>query len=311
MQRYLLGVQYIGTKFSGWPPLNKRQDGFRSVYYVLEDALSLLAGPANVENLTVSSRTDAGVHAFRNVFSVDVVRRARQNGDVMAPHGESTIVDGLNFYLNQAKNSDVQVVGAAQVGSDVHARVAATSRTYEYFVVSRGSPESGSVARPSSSSMFHRDRAWIVDKYLDTDAMTQAAVLLEGINDFSSFRNSGCQSKSPTRHMYQLSCEASPLSFAPGLSGLPTADLTTANGGTNPPPRIIKFTLNANAYVFRMCRNIVSALVKVGSGELTLSDFKFIFEARDRRLAPYAAPAQGLYLKDVQYNNNNLDWNQT
>ena len=84
MQRYLLGIQYIGTKYSGWPPLNVRGE-FNSVHYVLEDALRDLVGIDNVNNLYVSSRTDGGVHALRNVFTVDLVRKRRQNLEILEP----------------------------------------------------------------------------------------------------------------------------------------------------------------------------------------------------------------------------------
>jgi len=304
-QKYLVGVQYIGTRFSGWPPMSKPMrtgSESKSIYYVLKDAIDSFIGKGNHYDLTASSRTDKGVHAFRNVFSVDLSRRHRQVGEAMSAHAPRDVIRGLNFYIGDTC-PELRVVSATAVSDDFHARVDAMSRTYEYYIISRGSPDcSDSLLSPSSASMFHRDRAWVVDSYLDVDAMNTAAALLRGKHDFSSFRNSGCQSVSPIRYMFCVNCTVYPLTLAPGLTN-PNQDA----GADGAPPRVVKISLQANAFVYRMCRNIVSALLWVGQGEMKVGDFAEILDARDRRIAPPTAPAHGLFLKDVHYADN-IKW---
>jgi len=287
------------------------------VFTVVESALKAFAGGDNFSSLNASSRTDHGVHAFRNTFTVNLCRRHRHVGELRTPHSGKTVVNGLNFYLSDNGNDDIRVVGAIPVPEDFHARIDAMSRTYEYYILSKSSSEdraqataehtSSSVGLYGSTSLFYHDRAWVVDACLDVKAMNLAAQLLRGTNDFSSFRNSGCQSVSPMRHMFKLKCEAFPMTFAPGFANgaghiaPPPPSLMFTAVEPLPPPEIVKVTLQANAFVFRMCRNIVAALVKVGSGEMSVTDFATLIHARDRNLAPPTAPAAGLYLRDVHY----------
>jgi len=307
LQKYLLGVQYIGTKFSGWPPLNKRSAGFNSVQFKLEDALTRFVGEKNWSSLNVSSRTDAGVHAMRNTFVVNVTRRHRNNGAIMSlTHEPKTVMNALNFYLHDMQVEDIRVLDVTKVDPNFHIRRNVHSRTYEYYVICP--MEDGDDANaydpdcdsyfPSSSShpfLFHSERAWIVNKSLDVDLMSKTAQKLIGINDFSAFRNSGCQSYTPVKNMYNIKCEAQPLSFISSLNSI-----------NNRPPLLIKFTLQSSAFVYRMVRNIVSSLVCVGRGDLTAHEFDDIFHGKDRTVAPPAAPAHGLYLHDVNYNDFNI-----
>ena len=299
MRRYFLGVQYIGTRFKGWPPFSKHEDGFRSIWSTLAEGLDTFVGKSNYSKLSASSRTDAGVHAFRNVFSVDMIRKRRQQGEELRPHSPYRVVSALNALLSDVP--DLQIVSAAAVDNDLHIRTDAQSRTYEYYIVSRPqSSTQGSVLVSGRPSIFTTETAWTVDAHLDLDMMRSASKLLVGTHDWSSFRNAGCQSLSPIRRMNSLSVEELPPTLPIIVGGSSLAQ--------DHQPRLIKVTLNANAFVYRMCRNIVSALVKVGTGSMTPEELRSLIEAKDRTLAPPSAPAHGLYLKDVHYDENVFTW---
>ena len=206
--RYLLRVQYDGTNFHGF----QRQQNARSVQGVLEEALAKFAGASETPVRTVgSSRTDAGVHALDATAHVDLARTSkRRPGEILTPHPASTVMHAVNHFLKRAA-PDAHVHECVRVDPErFHARYCATARTYHYRVrVSRNPPD-----------VFERGRVWHVarghpevsalmpDEVLNVTAMRAAAERLTGkAIDFSAFRASGCQAKSPIRELTALVVE--------------------------------------------------------------------------------------------------------
>ena len=154
MQRYLLGVSYLGRKYSGWPPINPANG--KSVVCALNSALNRFIGENNYTELQVSSRTDAGVNALRNTFSVDLVRKHRQIGDITIPHSSDAVYRGLNSYLREQKE-ELRILDVTPVLSDFDIRKNTTSRTYEYHIIMPPPTpilSSSSISSSSSSSLY-------------------------------------------------------------------------------------------------------------------------------------------------------------
>ncbi|KAH1204366.1 tRNA pseudouridine synthase A [Glycine max] len=189
IQRYLVAIEYIGTRFSG----SQKQLNVRTVVGVLEEAFSKFVGqPVSV---SCSSRTDAGVHALSNVCHVDIQRISkRRPGEVLTPHEPAVVGRAVNHFL-QKQDSDLMVIDVRCVPSDFHARFKAQERIYFYRLLSG----------PEPLSTFEKDRAWHVPEELSLPAMQEACRVLVGFHDFSSFRAAGCQAKSPIRTLDELS----------------------------------------------------------------------------------------------------------
>jgi tRNA pseudouridine38-40 synthase len=166
--------------------------------------------------------------------------------------------------INTNLPDDVSVSWAKRVADAFDARGSAVSRRYRYLISQGESP-----------SALNRRRTWWVRRVLDTAAMTAAAVRLLGENDFSSFRAAGCQSRTPMRCLSSIEIHV------------------------HPPVLAIDFA--ANAFLYRMVRNLVGLLVEIGKGRLPPSRASELLERRDRRRAPATAPAAGLTLMGVAY----------
>jgi tRNA pseudouridine38-40 synthase len=150
------------------------------------------------------------------------------------------------------------------VDDSFDARFSAVSRTYHYYLL----------LQPHNSVHLYRYVGWYHSN-LDLKLMQDAAQLLLGKHDFSSFRASSCQANSPIRDMQELKIE--------GVGNM------------------LRFSLTANAFLHHMVRNIVGALVYVGNGKINYSDFERIFKQANRNFAPPTFMPNGLYLADVEY----------
>lgn len=208
-QRYRVGFQYVGTPYSGWQrnPAAARP----AVQDVVEAAVAALVGGDNASPCQVSSRTDAGVHALRNVLHVDLRRRARWVGEeALDPHPPEVVRRALNARLRatQVRVLDVAAVDAAAF----HARFSARERRYVYRLVNgrrcvraclSDDCRTGPIglhrhrhAHPHAhDSALEGGRAWCVGHPLDVERMQRAAEALVGRHDFSSFRGRDCQAK--------------------------------------------------------------------------------------------------------------------
>ena len=243
---WALLLEYDGTSFAGW----QRQAGVVSVQSVLEDACARLNGGAPVSSFA-AGRTDAGVHAAGQVALVALPDRYRAE----------QVRDALNFHLLP---HPVAVLRAAPAAPGWNPRFDAVGRAYAYRILNRR-------ARPA----LDRHRAWHVERPLDADAMAEAAALLLGRHDFTSFRASACQAKSPLRTLDRLD--------------------VARHGDT------LFIAAEARSFLHHQVRNMAGTLKLVGEGRWRPAQVRTALQARDRRAAGPTAPPDGLTLVGVRY----------
>ncbi|KAL2460563.1 Pseudouridine synthase family protein [Abeliophyllum distichum] len=319
LQRYLVAIEYIGTRFSG----AQQQSNCRTVVGVLEEAFQKFIG--HPVSIFCSSRTDAGVHALSNVCHVDVERISkRKPGEVLPPHEPSVVKRAVNHFL-QKNDGDMMVIDVRCVPFDFHARYKAQERTYFYRLSTGKEP----------LSTFEKDRAWHVPEELDLLAMQKACKILVGRHDFSSFRAAACQAKSPIRNLDELtvtevgSCPYFPTirereqgnfaaedSFSlsnrskidPCVSGsfnqlnVQNSDGEVSQGfGIRKRNRCFVVTARARSFLYHQVRLLVGVLKAVGTGDLTVPDVERILKVKTVTAASPMAPACGLYLGHVKY----------
>ncbi|XP_018718801.2 tRNA pseudouridine synthase A [Eucalyptus grandis] len=288
-QRYLVAIEYIGTRFSG----SQKQPNFRTVVGVLEEAFHKFIGqPVSV---LCSSRTDAGVHALSNVCHVDVERISkRKPGEVLAPHEPQVVKRAVNHFL-QRNEGDISVIDVQCVPADFHARYRARERTYFYRLFSG----------PEPLSTFEKERAWHVTEELNLVSMQEACKVLIGHHDFSSFRASGCQANSPIRTLDELN--VTEVVSSPYFPSMVERRVESTNGATDlgfgmrKKHRCLVVTARARAFLYHQVRLLVGVLKSIGTGDLTSSDVERILNAKDVTAASPMAPACGLYLGHVKY----------
>ena len=245
MPRYKLTIEYDGTPFSGW----QIQDALPTVQGTLIEAIASFSG----ETVAVqgAGRTDAGVHALGQVAHFDLGRS----------YDTDTVRDALNAHL---RPHPVAVLKAEQVGADFDARRSAVRRHYLYRIANR---------RPDLA--IERGRAWRVPRPLDSEAMHAAAQKLVGRHDFTTFRSTECQAKSPEKTLDRLD-----------VSRL--ADE-------------VHVVAVARSFLHNQVRSMVGSLVLVGDGKWSADDLARALAARDRAACGPVAPPEGLYLVRVDY----------
>ena len=242
--RIALGVEYSGKEYYGW----QRQDISPTVQEVVENALSEVAD--ETINVTCAGRTDTGVHALQQVVHFETSSQRETKAWLL----------GTNTKLPK----DVAITWALNVDDEFHARFSAERRTYQYLILNRR-------ARPA---VFNGLITWEYQP-LDFDRMKEASRHLLGENDFTSFRASSCQAKSPIRTIHELTIKKQGDWFL--------------------------MTVCANAFLHHMVRNIAGVLIAVAKGKEDISWVKEVLEARDRTVAGVTAPPHGLYLTDIKY----------
>ncbi|MBV1706470.1 MAG: tRNA pseudouridine(38-40) synthase TruA [Hyphomicrobiales bacterium] len=245
MPRYHLCIEYDGTGFCGW----QRQANGPSVQQTLEVAFAALNEPG-VE-VHGAGRTDAGVHALAQSAHADCAK----------PWQPFRLQAGLNAHL---RPHAVAVTSVREVSSEFHARFSAVERHYLYRIINRRAPLA-----------LEARRAWLVMRRLDARAMHEAAQILVGDHDFSTFRDSECQANSPQRHLNAFSVRQS--------------------------GDVIEMRVSARSFLHRQVRSMVGSLEHVGSGKWQAQDLADALEARDRARCGEVAPACGLFLAQVDY----------
>jgi tRNA pseudouridine38-40 synthase len=243
--RYKLTIEYDGTGFAGW----QRQANGLAVQQALEIAVTRFCG----ERVTVhgAGRTDAGVHALGQTAHFDLTR----------PVAPEVLRSAVNHHLRPAA---ISILAAAPAAEDFDARLSATGRVYLYRILNRRAPPA-----------LDRGRVWQVAPLLDIEAMREGARHLVGHHDFSSFRDSLCQAKSP-------------------LKTLDALDLRRIDDE-------IHIEARARSFLHRQVRNMAGTLKLVGLGRWHPDDVARALAARDRRAGGPTAPPEGLYLVEVRY----------
>jgi tRNA pseudouridine38-40 synthase len=245
MPRLKLTLAYDGGPFMGW----QRQAHGPSVQAALEDALERYCGTAVPTQ--AAGRTDAGVHALGQVAHADVPR----------PDPPSKVRDALNALL---RPHPIAVLRVERVADGFSARFDAVARAYRYRILNRRPPP-----------VLERGQVWHVVRPLDADSMADAARVLVGHHDFTSFRALACQAKSPVKTLDALD---------------------VCRSGEE-----VVVEARARSFLHHQVRNMVGSLAQVGLGRWTSADIATILEARDRAAAGPTAPAEGLVLVEVCY----------
>src|SRR5438105_1597148 len=226
MPRYRVTVEYDGRDYAGW----QRQENGPSIQGAIEDAIFRLC--AEQVTVTGAGRTDAGVHARGQVAHFDLVRE-------FAPE---VVRDALNAHLRPAP---IAVLDAEVAAVDFHARFSAIGRTYEYRLLCRRAPPA-----------LDAGRVWHVGRKLDTEAMQAGAQGLIGQHDFTTFRASECQAKSPVKT-------------------LDSFDVRESRDE-------ISCLVRARSFLHHQVRSMVGTLKLVGEGKFPPEHVRRILERRDR-----------------------------
>lgn len=245
MPRYKLIIEYDGGPFVGW----QRQENGPSIQAAVEEAIRALSG--ETVNVAAAGRTDAGVHALAMVAHFDLEKTFRPD----------VVRDALNQHLRPAP---IAVLEASEADEEFHARFSCIGRAYEYRIVNRRSPLT-----------LDRGRAWQVPSILDADAMDEAAQVLVGQHDFTTFRAVACQSNSPVKTLDEIS---------------------VSRAGEE-----IFIRCSARSFLHHQVRSFTGSLVDVGRGKWRAKDLKDALEARDRKACGPVAPPDGLYFVRAVY----------
>jgi tRNA pseudouridine38-40 synthase len=245
MPRYKLIIEYDGTPFAGW----QWQDDAPTVQRALADAIAAFCGhPVKVAG---AGRTDAGVHALGQVAHVDLAKEWRVD----------RVRDAVNAHL---RPHPVAVLSAEKVPDAFDARFSATKRHYRYRIVNR-----------RADLALDRTRAWRIPRRLDAEAMHAAAQRLVGKHDFTTFRSTECQAKSPVKTLDRLDVR---------------------RDGED-----VVIETSARSFLHNQVRSMVGSLVLVGDEKWSGDDLGRVLAARDRAACGPVAPPEGLYLVKVDY----------
>ncbi len=247
VHRTAIGLEYDGTAYKGF---QKQRNTTRTIQNLVDQSLSNVAD--HKIKTICCGRTDSGVHAFSQIIHFDTTSYRE----------DKAWVEGGNSFLPK----DIRLLWAKKVTDRFHARFSAISRTYRYIIKCSSSP-----------SALNRNRHLWINEDLDLRSMKRASLYLLGEKDFTSFRTSSCQSKTPFRNIYSIKIKKK--------------------------GELIFVDITANAFLLNMVRIIVGTLLEVGLKRKKPNEIKMILEAKDRKLAGKTSSPKGLYLVGASYLN--------
>ncbi len=254
--RYCFTIEYEGTDYAGWQ--RQENGGPKTIQSEIEKAIHAFSG----QNITIqcAGRTDAGVHAWGQIAHADFEEFTK----AMEPF---EITKAINAHL---RPQPISIIDTKTVPEEFHARFTAKNKLYVYRILNR-----------QSFPALEAGRVWHIRRPLDVNAMQDAAKVLLGQHDFTTFRDSECQAKNPVRTLDRLDISACDYD---------------AYGGQE-----IRIEAEAQSFLHHMVRNIVGTLSLVGEGKWNSDDLKTALEAQDRTKGGPTAPADGLYLRHIDY----------
>ena len=245
VDRYAAGVEYFGKNYKGWQIQKSTNE---TVQAKVEEALTKIADIGI--NSICAGRTDSGVNALSQVIHFD----SQQKRTLKAWK------DGANSILPD----DIKLIWVKRVSNEFHARFSAVKRTYKYFILN-----------DDSTSIFYKNKTTLVKDKINLENMKEASKFLIGEKDFSSFRSSGCQSKTPIREIFEINFTKK--------------------------KKLISIEISANAFLLNMVRIIIGTLLDFGLNDRDPKKMKSIIESRDRNLSGKTLAASGLYFIGPEY----------
>ncbi len=246
MFNYLLKIEYDGTNFVGW----QSQKNGNSIQDSIEKSLKKVL--KNKVKIIGAGRTDKGVHALSQFANFKLKKKIED---------KKAFINSINFFL---KKKLITILDIKEEKKNFHARFSAKLRTYEYLIINR-----------QGSLSIDKNRAWHVKNNIDLKLMKKGAKILEGTQDFSTFRAASCSAKSPIKKMYPIK-------------------IINVNGK-------IKIRFTSISFLQNQVRSMVGCLKYLSTGKWSITDFKKAFKSKLRNNCAPPAPACGLYLKKIKY----------
>jgi tRNA pseudouridine38-40 synthase len=246
MHRYKILIEYVGTNFIGWQIQTKG----KSIQKLIQTKLSKLL--KEKVSLIGSGRTDSGVHAIEQSAHFDCKKKI-QNLD--------KFLKSINHFVN---NKYISIIDIKKKNLNFHARFSAKQRIYKYVIFNR-------LSRPS----IEKERGWHIIKELDVSIMKSGAKKLLGTKDFSTFRSSSCNAKSPIRTMKSIKIKS--------------------NRGR------IEIQFKSQSFLQQQVRSMVGCLKYLAEKKWDLKKFNFVLKSKKRIYCAPPAPAEGLFLEKVIY----------
>ena len=246
MHRYQILIEYVGTNFVGWQIQSKG----KSVQRLIQTKISKILKEKIV--LFGSGRTDSGVHAIEQSAHFECKKKIE--------HLEK-FLKSLNHFVN---NEKVSIIKIKKRNKNFHARFSAKQRIYTYVIFNR-------ISKPS----IEKGRGWHIIKELDISLMKKGAKKLLGAKDFSTFRSSSCNAKSPIRTMKSIKVKS--------IKGR------------------IEIQFKSQSFLQQQVRSMVGCLKYLAEKKWSLKKFDFILKSKKRIFCAPPAPAEGLFLEKVIY----------
>ena len=246
MCRYQILIEYVGTNFVGWQIQSKG----KSIQKLIQKNLSKLL--KEKISLVGAGRTDSGVHAIEQSAHFDCNKKI-QNLD--------KFLKSMNHFLN---DTYISITSIKKKNKNFHARFSAKQRIYKYIIFNR-------LSRPS----LEKERGWHIIKKLDISLMKKGAKKLLGTKDFSTFRSSSCNARSPIRTMKLIKIKS--------IKGK------------------IEIQFRSQSFLQQQVRSMVGCLKYLAEKKWDLKKFEAVFKSKKRSLCAPPAPAEGLFLEKVIY----------
>ena len=246
MHRYQILIEYVGTNFVGWQIQSKG----KSVQKLIQTKLSKLLKEKIF--LIGSGRTDAGVHAIEQSAHFECKKEIQKL---------DKFLKSINYFIN---DMNVSIINIKKKNLNFHARFSAKQRIYKYVILNR-------LSKPS----IEKERGWHIIKKLDVSLMKKGAKKLLGTKDFSTFRSSNCNAKSPIRTMKSIKIKA--------MRGR------------------IEIQFKSQSFLQQQVRSMVGCLKYLGEKKWDLKKFNKVFKSKKRVLCAPPAPPEGLFLKRIIY----------
>ena len=246
MHKYQILIEYVGTHFIGWQIQSKGQ----SIQKLIQNKISKLLKEKT--KLVAAGRTDAGVSAFEQSAHFDCKKKIENLGKFL---------QSINYFLNKKL---ISITSIKKRSLNFHARFSAKQRIYTYIIFNR-------ISRPS----IEKNRGWHIRKKLDLNLMKKATKKLLGRKDFSAFRSSNCNAKSPIRTIKSIKIKEV--------------------------KNKIQIQFKSQSFLQQQVRSMVGCLKQVAEKRWSLKRFEKVFKSKKRSLCAAPAPAHGLFLEKIIY----------